>query len=992
MANINKVKIIHINANSIRSAEKRHFLANFIQKQQPDILLISETKLNNKYQPSFNNYKLFRCDRQYNNGGGTAIIVRDTFSVAQLPSIDIEIENTILKINLHNNDSLICIAGYCKPSKTLIAGDLDKIWALYGNQKLVFGGDLNAKNIKWRNTRNNPSGIILENWMDTNINRAKVMFPPEPTCIRQNTQPSIIDTFITSNLIITDTPKVDVIDFLSDHKAIQIIIKNENDIENEEPVTFWNYQKCNWDELNNYIKNELMQLGTIDNRNLSADEIDKYINFFETTTNNALNIFCPKIKLNRANQIKLSPNSEALIKNKIALRRKLYRLRNSVNYLEHEKTIKNQLRLLKNMITNSIRNDYRQHFITKIKELRSGDKQLFREIQKLSQYKQKEKLPITLINDKNENFCSELEKANEFANHFENVSKKLNTVNNENLFDKRVNEFVKREMDKDTAITNFSNEIRASDPYEKIEKDTQNPSIKFLTKEEIKNIIKKRKNKNSTGHNNIGNRVLKNISIEAILFLTVIINNVINIGYYPKSWKMGIIIPVIKKGKEKNKFESYRPIQLLCNISKILETHISICLVNYSEKFNLIPNTQFAYKKQRSTQHPLMILSHEISNSLMNKTPFFMITLDLEKAFDSLWINGFIWKCLNIFKMSLETVRLLHSFLINRNFAVSINNKISQIKSINIGAPQGSSVSAFSFSLYVSDIPKPDETEQEIIKTLSYADDFAMYISTKNVKLAELQINNYLRKIVTFTDKWKLKLNEQKCEGIAILGKWKDIGKSTRDKVNVLNLKIKNHKLNMVKEIKYLGVIFNSQFHFRTQVENQIKKANAAFQTLNNVFRNKNLDKTVKSLLYKSILRAILTYGFVAWCNINSFNMEKLRKKERIYLRICTGLYRKENTFQYINAKRLYEEAKCPRLDTFVIKNFLKFFENLELSEDDFLKDFCKCENFEIQAESEYKTPAYIYELQKRNILMNDERLLYYNKNKHGEIAYVTSQ
>lgn len=99
-------------------------------------------------------------------------------------------------------------------------------------------------------------------------------------------------------------------------------------------------------------------------------------------------------------------------------------------------------------------------------------------------------------------------------------------------------------------------------------------------------------------------------------------------------------------------------------------------------------------------------------------------------------------------------------------------------------------------------------------------------------------------------------------------------------------------ELSPKDEIKYLGITFNRQFHFRKHVDEQIKRASNEFHACRNLFRNRILGKKVKVLLHKSLIRSILCYVFAAWNNINSFNMEKIRKFERKILRACTNLYR----------------------------------------------------------------------------------------------------
>lgn len=647
------------------------------------------------------------------------------------------------------------------------------------------------------------------------------------------------------------------------------------------------------------------------------------------------------------------------------------------------------------MILNSIAEDYRSHFTDKIKSLNTSDRNLYREIQMLSKYKKRENLPnVMLSNDETETFNTNTTKANGFAEQFASVNR---IIIEEDEFGMMFEDQVEHEINtwfeqnENQTIVEFSNDIKASDPYQSLERNINDPSIEFLNHDKLKQIIKSRNNKKSSGVDGITTRMLKVLTPNSLVFLTILFNHIINLGYYPKNWKHGLVIPVPKKGKPRNKISSYRPIQLLSNLSKLLEKHISDTIINYDNKFKLFPRQQFAYQCGKSTWHPLTSLSHTIATNLNknNETPTFIVTIDFEKAFDLLWVKGFIWKCLNMYNFSYATTKILYNFMRERSFQTQIGGAKSETKYIEKGSPQGSSVSAFAFLLYTADFPEPTG---ENMKTLRYADDIAIVVSDANIYRAERNLNEYLSEVVRYTTKFKMKLNKTKCELMIALGRWKDIGAATRRKTKNIEIKIDEHILEQKDEIKYLGVIFNKQFHFRTQVNEQIKRANAAFLACKNLIRNKMMDVTVKSLLYKSLIRSILCYGFAAWNNINSFNMEKIRKFERRLLRACTRLYRQENSIKFINSAKVYEAAKCKRFDIFVNDNQIRFFEKIIESQNEFMYEITKCEQFEEMKRSRYKTPAFMFEMYKRGELIENSKLLYYNRNRNGEIAYVTAQ
>lgn len=989
------LNIHHINANSIRSRTKQHCMADYLKSHKPDIVMISETKLNETFHPKFDDYNLYRNDRTTDGGGGTALLIRDHIKVEMLANPqNSRIECTAIKIPLANDKHISLIAAYM-PNQSLTDDDLTNLLTHFGNHNIVLAGDLNAKHTSWHNNINNGNGTVLYNWAHDNLANFHVEFPDEPTCIRDNTTPSTIDGFIIScDIYNSCSEQIQTNDFFSDHRAIWLQLILETEIIAEEPSTVWCWERCNWDEFNTIVDRELNSLAIPINCNINKEQIDEFIDKLSIIFENALKETCPKVKVNRTRLMKLSQRSMALIKKKKNVRRKLFKHRNNANYFQFKITASAEIKLLNNMIWNSITEDYRSQFIRKIKSIDTRNPNVFREIQQISNYKRRMGLPNIMTNE-NESllFRTDTEKANGFADQFASI----NSINTENEnfedFYVRVESEIDHwyEQNESKTIVEFSNTIQANDPYLNMRVNWNDPSIKFINHIDLKQIIDSRNNKKSTGSDGITNKMLKVLSPNSLIFLSILFNHIINLGYYPKKWCNGIVIPVQKKGKPKNKVSSYRPIQLLSNLSKILEKHISDTILKYNEKFRIFPKQQFAYQSGRSTTHPLAKLSHTIANNLNRNidVPTMIVTLDFEKAFDLLWIKGLIWKCLNKFNFSSATAKILFNFMKNRTFQTIVNGRKSNMKEIDKGSPQGSSISAFAFLLYTSDFPEPST---ENIETLRYADDVATIVSDPNVYRAERNLNEYLDNVVQYTKRFQLKLNKSKCELIYVLGRWKDIGAATRRKLKELQIKIEDVTLEPKDEMRYLGVLFNKQFQFRKHIDEQIKRATLAFHACIKLFKNRMLNCNVKSLMYKALIRSILSYGFVAWNSVNSYNMEKIRKFERVILRACTQLYRKENSLKFVNSSLVYKKSKCKRFDIFANECQQNFFKQLDLRSDEYLKEIGNCDNFEEMKELHYKTPSYMYHLAKRNILFDDSKLLYYNKNRHGNNAYVTAQ
>lgn len=66
-----------------------------------------------------------------------------------------------------------------------------------------------------------------------------------------------------------------------------------------------------------------------------------------------------------------------------------------------------------------------------------------------------------------------------------------------------------------------------------------------------------------------------------------------------------------------------------------------------------------------------------------------MLLLDIEKAFDRVWIDGLIYKMIH-YKYPNTIIKLINAYLRNRHFEVTVNNARSTKRKIEAGVSQGS--------------------------------------------------------------------------------------------------------------------------------------------------------------------------------------------------------------------------------------------------------------------------------------------------------------
>ena len=130
-----------------------------------------------------------------------------------------------------------------------------------------------------------------------------------------------------------------------------------------------------------------------------------------------------------------------------------------------------------------------------------------------------------------------------------------------------------------------------------------------------------------------------------ILPLNIIFRNILLTSTYPDQWKLANLTPIFKKG-DKQLIKNYRPICILPICSKIFEKIISKNLYSYLNANNLLTKNQSGFRPGDSTTNQLLYLVNEIHQAFENPKSLEVraVFLDISKAFDKVWHDGFIFK------------------------------------------------------------------------------------------------------------------------------------------------------------------------------------------------------------------------------------------------------------------------------------------------------------------------------------------------------------
>ena len=112
--------------------------------------------------------------------------------------------------------------------------------------------------------------------------------------------------------------------------------------------------------------------------------------------------------------------------------------------------------------------------------------------------------------------------------------------------------------------------------------------------------------------------------------LMYITNLSLSSGTVPGQMKIARVVPLLK-----TLFTNYRPVTVLPAFSKILERIVCNRLINFLNKFNILSNNQYGFRKNHSTAYASIQLYDNLSDAIDQGKVTLGLFIDLSKAFDT---------------------------------------------------------------------------------------------------------------------------------------------------------------------------------------------------------------------------------------------------------------------------------------------------------------------------------------------------------------------
>jgi hypothetical protein len=182
---------------------------------------------------------------------------------------------------------------------------------------------------------------------------------------------------------------------------------------------------------------------------------------------------------------------------------------------------------------------------------------------------------------------------------------------------------------------------------------------------EVQDAIRGLKVGKPPGPNGLKNRALKHLPQRAISLLVSLFNAALLAQYFPPVWKQARVISILKPGKNPSLPSSYRPISLLDTIGKLFDMILLSRILIEVSSCGLLRDEQFGFRPKHSTTLQLARLVERLTRNFGEKRLTGATFLDVAKAFDTVWVDGLLFKLTTI-NFPSYLVKIIFSYLHNR--------------------------------------------------------------------------------------------------------------------------------------------------------------------------------------------------------------------------------------------------------------------------------------------------------------------------------------
>lgn len=234
----------------------------------------------------------------------------------------------------------------------------------------------------------------------------------------------------------------------------------------------------------------------------------------------------------------------------------------------------------------------------------------------------------------------------------------------------------------------------------------------------------------STGVDQIPMKFIKPVEKDLAGPLTYIVNTCIESSVFPQIWKTARISSIPKTLHPKDE-RDYRPIFLLLALSKVFERIVLQQLIPFIDELSLLaPRICLVFVKEI-----LLGIRDDLIRAMKRGEVTMMVCADFSKAFDTVRFKLVLEK-MHVMGFSSSFLVWMTNYLTERRQLLQIDDRMSDLTTLQFGVPQGLILGPMIFNLYVSSLE-----EHVQCPCYQYADDTTFLLDTA-LNQCTMELNN----------------------------------------------------------------------------------------------------------------------------------------------------------------------------------------------------------------------------------------------------------
>ena len=408
----------------------------------------------------------------------------------------------------------------------------------------------------------------------------------------------------------------------------------------------------------------------------------------------------------------------------------------------------------------------------------------------------------------------------------------------------------------------------------------------------MQNALKRKKPFTAPGKDTLPNRFLKMLGDPFNEKIARVLEACWKLGYFPERYKSAKIICLRKPNKGSySQAKVWRPIALLNTIGKLMEAIAATRLSELAEKENLLPEMQMGFRKGRSTEIALFLLTSQVEKIWKEGMVASLLSLDISGAYDRVLPE--------VLKRILERkgipdwfVTWTFSFTTQRYTTLCFDDSESTPFPIHCGVPQGSPLSPILFLFYMSELHHTIHTPEKGVSAIGFADDTNLLAFSPSLKSNLLKLRTTHSKCLDWAGRHGMKFAPEKYELLYF---------SRRRTDNLqLSLRLGEVVLQPKEEVRILGLHYDSKLLWKKHQKIMLQKASKFLSALSRTtFSTWGLSVPLARLVYTAILRSLLSYAVGVWFNPHRklSNISSLSLFQTKCLKIIGGVFKATPTF-----------------------------------------------------------------------------------------------